>query len=69
MRAIDYLKDKVLIKTLKTYNRITLNNNDLENLKLKDLWKISMQKPELNENLEKLKVQFRKRISRYTIKV
>ena len=59
LRAIDLLKGQSINKNFKDLQPgITLNNNDLENLKLKDLWKISMQKPELNENLEKLKVQF-----------
>ena len=59
LRAIDLLKGQSINKNFKDLQPgITLNNNDLENLKLKDLWKISMQKSELNENLEKLKVQF-----------
>ena len=33
----------------------TLNKNDFENFNLKDLWKISFQKQELNKDLEKLK--------------
>ena len=36
----------------------TLNQNDFENLSLKDLWKIPLQKHELNADLEKLKNQF-----------
>ena len=36
----------------------TLNINDLKNLTLKDLWKIPLQKSELNSDLEKLKNQF-----------
>ena len=36
----------------------TLNQNDFENLTLKDLWKIPLQKTELNTDLEKLKNQF-----------
>ena len=36
----------------------TLNRNDFENLSLKDLWKISFQKQEIEANLEKLKNQF-----------
>ena len=44
------------IKELKP--ETTLNKNDLENLSLKDFWKISLQKKEINDNLEKLKNQF-----------
>ena len=33
----------------------TLNKNDFENLNLKDLWKFSFQKDEINTDLEKLK--------------
>ena len=36
----------------------TLNQNDFEKLSLKDLWKIPLQKQELNTDLEKLKNQF-----------
>ena len=36
----------------------TLNKNDFENLSLKDLWKITLEKEELNNDLEKLKNQF-----------
>ena len=36
----------------------TLNKNDLENLHLKDFWKISLQKQDINNNLEKLKNQY-----------
>ena len=36
----------------------TLNHNDFENLTLKDLWKIPLQKQDLNSDLEKLKNQF-----------
>ena len=35
-----------------------MNQNDFENLSLKDLWKIPLQKQELNADLEKLKNQF-----------
>ena len=37
---------------------ITLNKNDLDNMTLKDLWKISFQDQGVNNNLEKLKNQF-----------
>ena len=36
----------------------TLNKNDFENLSLKDLWKISFEKQDINLNLDKLKNQF-----------
>ena len=36
----------------------TLNHNDFENLTLKELWKIPLQKSELNNDLEKLRNQF-----------
>ena len=36
----------------------TLNQNDLESSSLKDLWKVSLQKQEVNNNLNKLKNQF-----------
>ena len=36
----------------------TLNKNDFENLNLKDLWKFSFQKEEINTDLDKLKNQF-----------
>ena len=35
-----------------------MNNNDFENLTLKDLWKIPLNKQELNTDLEKAKNQF-----------
>ena len=37
---------------------ITLNRNDLENLSLKDMWRISLSKEQINTDLEKLKNQF-----------
>ena len=36
----------------------TLNQNDFVDLSLKDLWKITLQKQDLNDDLEKLKNQF-----------
>ena len=36
----------------------TLNRNDFDNLSLKDLWKVPLQKQELNTDLDKLKNQF-----------
>ena len=47
----------------------TLNINDLENLSLKDLWKISFSKNEINQDLEKLKNQFDECFKRYKIKI
>ena len=59
LRAIDLLTGQSLNKQFKELKiGITLNKNDLENLNLKDFWKISLQKQEINENLEKLKNQF-----------
>jgi len=59
LRAIDLLNGQSINKQFKDLKPgITLNHNDLKDLELKDLWKISMQKQEINENLEKLKKQF-----------
>ncbi len=59
LRAIDLLRGQVINKPYKDLKSgLTLNNNDLENLSLKDLWKISFQQNETNSNLEKLKNQF-----------
>ncbi len=59
LRAIDLLKGQVINKQFKELKAgLTLNNNDLENLSLKDLWKISFQQNDTNLNLEKLKNQF-----------
>ena len=50
---------KVYQNNLKILNLdTTLNKNDFENLPLKDFWKFSMQKQEINNDLEKLKNQF-----------
>ena len=46
----------------------TLNKNDLESFSLKDVWKISFQKDEINANLEKLKNQFDNASSDITIR-
>ncbi len=59
LRAIDLLNNQSInkpYKELKPGN--TLNKNDFENSTLKDLWKISFEKKEINDNLEKLKNQF-----------
>ncbi|MEC8074479.1 MAG: DNA-directed RNA polymerase subunit beta [Pseudomonadota bacterium] len=59
LRAIDLLNGQAINKQFKDLKPgITLNKNDLENLNLKDLWKISLQKQEINTDLEKLKNQF-----------
>jgi len=59
LRAIDLLNNQAINKQYKTLKaETTLNKNDFENLTLKDLWKLSFQKQELNSDLEKLKNQF-----------
>ena len=59
LRAIDLLNGQSINKQFKELKPgTTLNRNDFENLSLKDLWKISFQNKEINENLEKLKNQF-----------
>ena len=59
LRAIDLLNGQSINKQFKDLKPgTTLNHNDLENLSLKDFWKISLQKQELNTDLEKLKNQF-----------
>lgn len=59
MRAIDLLTGQSINKQFKELKPgTTLNKNDFENLSLKDLWKISFQKNEINQNLEILKNQF-----------
>ncbi len=59
LRAIDLLNGQSINKQFKELKPgITLNKNDLDNLSLKDFWKISLQKDEINKNLEKLKNQF-----------
>ena len=59
LRAIDLLNNQSINKQYKELKpETTLNKNDFENLSLKDLWKLSFQKQELNKNLEKLKNQF-----------
>ena len=58
-RTIDLLNGQGINKQFKELKPgTTLNKNDLDNLSLKDLWKISLQKQEINQNLEKLKIQF-----------
>ena len=59
LRAIDLLNGQSINKQFKDLKPgTTLNKNDFENLSLKDLWKIPLQKQELNADLEKLKNQF-----------
>ena len=59
LRAIDLLNNQSINKQYKELKpETTLNKNDFENLGLKDLWKLSFKKQELNDNLEKLKNQF-----------
>ena len=59
LRAINLLNGQSINKQFKELKPgTTLNNNDLENLPLKDLWKISFNNQEINNNLEKLKNQF-----------
>ena len=59
LRAIDLLNNQSIAKQYKELKPgTTLNQNDFKDLSLKDLWKISFQKPELNNDLEKLKNQF-----------
>ena len=59
LRAIDLLNNQGINKQYKELKPgTTLNINDLENFSLKDIWKLSFEKEDLNKNLEKLKNQF-----------
>ena len=59
LRVIDLLNNESIDQQYKELKPgTTLNRNDFENLSLKDLWKLSFKKQELNNNLEKLKNQF-----------
>ena len=59
LRAIDLLNGQSINKQFKDLKPgTTLNQNDFVKLPLKDLWKIPLQKQELNTDLEKLKNQF-----------
>ena len=59
LRAIDLLNGQSINKQFKELKPgTTLNINDFENLSLKDLWKISFNKEDINNDLEKLKNQF-----------
>ena len=58
-RATDLLKNQPINKNYKDLKAgLTLNDNDLESLGLKDLWKISFKDDAINENILKLKNQF-----------
>ena len=68
LRVIDLLNGQSINKQFKELKPgTTLNKNDFENLSLKDLWKFSFQKNEINTDLEKLKNQF-DNASRYQIR-
>ena len=59
LRAINLLNNQIIDKQFKDLKpETTLNKNDFIDLSLKDLWKISFQKEDLNNDLEKLKNQF-----------
>jgi DNA-directed RNA polymerase subunit beta len=59
LRAIDLLNNQSINKQYKDLKpETTLNQSDFENLSLKDLWKLSFGKQDINTNLEKLKNQF-----------
>ena len=59
LRVIDLLNGQSINKQFKDLKPgTTLNQNDFTNLSLKDLWKVPLQKQELNTDLEKLKNQF-----------
>ncbi len=59
LRVIDLLNGKSINKQFKDLKAgTTLNINDFENLSLKDLWKISFEQKQINEDLIKLKNQF-----------
>ncbi len=58
-RAIDLLKNQPIDKNYKELKAgLTLNDNDLQGLGLKDLWKISFKENKINENILKLKNQY-----------
>ena len=59
LRAIGLLNGQAINKQFKDLKPgTTLNQNDCENLNLKEFWKIPLQNQELNSNLEKLKNQY-----------
>ena len=58
-RATDLLKNQSINKNYKELKAgLTLNDNDLKDLGLKDLWKISFKDERINENILKLKNQY-----------
>jgi DNA-directed RNA polymerase subunit beta len=58
-RSTDLLKGKVINKAYKELKEgITLNQNDLDTLSLKDLWKISFADEKINNNIQLLKRQY-----------
>ncbi len=58
-RATDLLKNQAISKNYKDLKAgLTLNDNDLNSLNLKDLWKISFKEEKINENILKLKNQY-----------
>ncbi len=58
-RATDLLKNQSISKNYKELRAgLTLNDNDLKNLGLKDLWKITFKEEKINENILKLKNQY-----------
>ncbi len=58
-RATDLLKNQSINKSYKELKAgLTLNDNDLKDLGLKDLWKISFKDEKINENILKLKNQY-----------
>ena len=59
LRAVDLLNGQSINKQFKELKPgTTLNTNDFVNLTLKDLFKISFDKKEVNDDVEKLKNQF-----------
>ncbi len=58
-RATDLLKDQSINKNFKELKAgLTLNSNDLNNLDLKDVWKISFKDEKINQNILMLKNQY-----------
>ena len=56
LRAIDLLINESINKQFRDLKPgTTLNKNDFEKLSLKDLWRMSFQKQDLNNDLDKLK--------------
>ena len=59
LRVIDLLNNQSINKQFQELKPgTTLNINDFKNLNLKELWKLSFQKQDLNNDLQKLKNQF-----------